>query len=101
EGIQLPAALALLLRADLIGAREWPGKYRLEVRMAYDLAPDVANEPAEPSAQNAQLSAVAVELFGMGKTPPHQGGALGGWHVRLPPPPPGLSGQPGPPPGPR
>src|SRR5207247_3720030 len=32
EGIQLPAALALLLRADLIGAREWPHECRLEVR---------------------------------------------------------------------
>src|SRR5947207_15726519 len=31
EGIQLPAALALLLRADLIGAREWPHECRLEV----------------------------------------------------------------------
>src|SRR5438132_2208535 len=68
EGIQLPAALALLLRTDLVGAREWPGECRLEVRMARDLAPDVANEPAKPGAQNAQLSAVAVELFGMGIT---------------------------------
>src|SRR5262245_17152341 len=42
-----PAALALLLRADLIGTREWPGEYRLEVRVACNLAPDVANEPAE------------------------------------------------------
>src|SRR5262245_34318809 len=75
EGIQLPAALALLLRADLIGTREWPGEYRLEVRVACDLAPDVANEPAEAGAQNAQLSTVAVELFGMGVTPCHHGGA--------------------------
>src|SRR5437773_4398464 len=30
EGIQLPAALALLLRADLIGARKWPHECRLE-----------------------------------------------------------------------
>ena len=50
EGIQLPAALALLLRADLIGTREWPGEYRLEFRVACDLAPDVANEPAEAGA---------------------------------------------------
>jgi len=50
EGIQLPAALALLLRADLIGPREWPTECRLEVRVARDLAPDVADEPAEPGA---------------------------------------------------
>src|SRR2546429_1370615 len=37
EGIQLPTALALLLRTDLIGAREWPGECRLEVRVACDL----------------------------------------------------------------
>src|SRR5215831_10954393 len=60
ERIQFPTALALLLRADLIGAREWPGEYRLEVRVACDLASDVANEPAEPGAQNAQLAAVPV-----------------------------------------
>src|SRR5262245_15915294 len=74
EGIQLPAALALLLRADLIGSREWPSECRLEVRVACDLAPDVADEPAEPGAQNAQLAAVAVELFGVGITPCHHGG---------------------------
>src|SRR2546429_4245545 len=68
EGIQLPAALALLLRTDLIGAREWPGECRLEVRVACDLAPDVANEPAKPGAQNAQLSAVAGGTFCMGIT---------------------------------
>src|SRR5262245_64336809 len=38
ERIQLPTALALLLRADLIGAREWPGECHLEVRVACDLA---------------------------------------------------------------
>src|SRR6516164_7590448 len=45
-------------------------RYRLEFRVACDLAPDVANEPAEAGAQNAQLSTVAVELFGMGITRP-------------------------------
>src|SRR6516225_4694982 len=95
EGIQLPAALALLLRADLIGTREWPGEYRLEVRVACNLAPDVANEPAEAGAQNAQLSTVAVELFGMGITPCHHGGALGDAHIRLPQPHAALPGQSG------
>jgi hypothetical protein len=63
--------------------------------VACDLASDVANEPAEPGAQNAQLAAVPVELFGMGITSRHHGGALGNAHVRLPQPHAVLSGQPG------
>src|SRR5262245_25159355 len=47
EGIQLPTALALLLGTDLIGVRERPGEYRLQVRVASDLAPDVANKCAQ------------------------------------------------------
>ena len=66
EGIQLPTALALLLGTDLIGARERPGVHRLQVRVASDLAPDVANNAPKADAQNAQFSTVAVELFGMG-----------------------------------
>jgi hypothetical protein len=54
KGIKLPAALALLLRADLIGPRERPSECSLEVRVACDLSPDVADERAEPGAQNAQ-----------------------------------------------
>src|SRR5262249_11569149 len=61
QRIPLRTALAVLVRADLIGAREWPGECRLEVRVACDVAPDVANESAEPGAQNAQLAAMPVE----------------------------------------
>jgi hypothetical protein len=43
----------------------------------------------------AQLSAVAVELFGMGITPCHHRGALGDAQVRLPQPHPVLARQPG------
>ena len=53
EGIQLPAALALLLRADLGGARERPFECLLQGRLAGDLAADVADDAAEPRAQNA------------------------------------------------
>jgi hypothetical protein len=42
EGIQLPAALALLLGADLVGAHKRPFKQRLEVGLAGDLTADVA-----------------------------------------------------------
>src|SRR5215510_10506393 len=70
-------------------------EYRLEVRVAWDLAPDVANEPADAGAQNAQLSTEAVELFGMVITPCHHGGALGDAHIRLPQPHAALPGQSG------
>src|ERR1035438_5232255 len=66
EGIQLPAALALLLGTDLIGARKRPLEYPLQGRLACDLAADVADDAAEPRAQNVQLSAVQIELLGVG-----------------------------------
>jgi hypothetical protein len=50
EGIQLPTALALLLGADLIGVHERPGEHRLQVRVASDLAPDVANNAPKADA---------------------------------------------------
>ena len=81
EGIQLLPTLALLLRADLIGLREWPSECRLEVGVACDLAMSRTSRPSR-----SQLSAVAVELFGMGITPCHYGGALGDAHVGLPQP---------------
>jgi hypothetical protein len=40
--MQLPVALTLLLRPDLVGARERPFKQRLEVGLAGDLTADVA-----------------------------------------------------------
>ena len=53
EGIQLPAALALLLRADLESARKRPFECPLQGWLAGDLAADVADDAAEPRAQNA------------------------------------------------
>ena len=59
-----PAALALLLGTDLAGSRE-RGLERCRDRLlANNLAPDVADNPAEPRAQDAQLATVAVELLG-------------------------------------
>src|ERR1700736_3241839 len=43
EGIQLPAALALLLGSDLGGAHQREGKRRLDVRAAFDLAAAVTD----------------------------------------------------------
>jgi hypothetical protein len=55
EGIKLPTALVLLLllRADLSGARQRPSNHRLKLRLAGNLAADVANEAAEPCAGSA------------------------------------------------
>src|SRR5207237_10361029 len=77
EGIQLPAALALLLRTDLVGARERPFKQRLEVGLACDLTAGVADDPPEPNAQEAQLAVMPVELPGVGVAPRHHRGPVG------------------------
>ena len=53
EGIELPAALALLLGTDLGGARQRERKRRLDVPMTGDLAADVTDQPAKPCAQDA------------------------------------------------
>jgi uncharacterized cupredoxin-like copper-binding protein len=55
----------------LSGARQRSSS--LELRLADDLAADVANEAAEPAAQQAQLPLVALELFGMGVAAGHHG----------------------------
>ena len=65
EGIQLPAALALLLRTDLAGAGKRPLECPLQGRLASYLAADVADDAAKPRAQDAQLPAMAVELLGV------------------------------------
>src|SRR3954449_9039283 len=66
EGIELPAALALLLRADLRGPAKREGERLLQCWLALDLAADVADDPAQPAAQDAQLPLMPPELFGMG-----------------------------------
>ena len=86
EGIQLPAALALLLGADLTGACERPVEHRLDVRLAGDLAADVADDTTKPAAHDAQLVMMALELFGVGIAPRHHGGALGDTQIGLPQP---------------
>jgi len=90
EGIELPAALALLLGADLGGSREGLVEGGLEVVLAADLAADIADQPAEAGAQEAQLAMVAVELLGVGVAAGHQGGALGQPQIGLAKP---LAGQ--------
>ena len=94
EGIELPSALALLLRSDLRSARERRFEGRLEFGTSFDLAADVADDPAEPAAQQAQLAMVALELLGMGIAGSHHGRALGDTQIGLPQPQPAFAGQP-------
>jgi hypothetical protein len=56
EGIQLPAALALLLALDLGGARQREGKNRFNVVPAGDLAADVTDQPAKARSCGAGCS---------------------------------------------
>ena len=79
-----PPALALLLRVDLVGAREGPFQRRFDLCPAGDLASDVADDAAEPGAQQAQLPMVAFELLGVGIAPRHHRGALGDALIGLP-----------------
>jgi hypothetical protein len=60
EGIELPSTLALLLRSDLRSARDRRFEDRLELGPSGDLAADVADDPTEPAAQQAQLAMVAL-----------------------------------------
>jgi hypothetical protein len=47
EGIKLLAALALLLRADLGGPAEREGDGILERGLTFDLAANIADDPAQ------------------------------------------------------
>lgn len=76
EGIELVAALALLLGTDLRGLRKRLLEGRLELALAFDLAADVADEATKPRSQQAQLPSMALELLGVG---------IAGSHHRRPP----------------
>ena len=86
EGIELPAALTLLLRADLRGPAKRERERRLEGWLALDLAADVADDPAQPAAQDTQLPLMSLELFGMGVAASHHRGGLGDPEIGLPQP---------------
>ncbi len=90
EGIELPSALALLLGADLAGSAKGKRKRLLQCRLTFDLAADVANDPAKPAAQDAQLP---LELLGMGVTARHHRRGLGHARIGLPQPDPVALGQ--------
>ena len=84
EGIKLPAALALLLRADLRGPAKREGECLLQCWLALDLAADVADDPTEPALEDTQLPLMPPELFGMGVATRHHRGGLGHAAIGLP-----------------
>src|ERR1700675_1437594 len=86
ERIELPAALALLLRADLRGPAKREGERLFQCRLALDLAADVADDPAQSAAQDTQLALMPPELFGMGVAARHHRGGLGDARIGLPQP---------------
>jgi hypothetical protein len=83
EGIKLPAALTLL-RADLRGPPKRESKRLLQCWLAFDLAEDIADDPAQPTAQDAQLPPTPPELFGMSVAARHHRGGLGYARMGLP-----------------
>ena len=86
ERIELPAALALLLRADLAGPAQWKGECLLQCWLALDLAANVANDPAQPALEDTQLPLMSPELFGVGIAARHHRGRLGHSSIGLPQP---------------
>ena len=66
-----------------LARRERDFERRLECSLALDLAADVADHPAQPAAQDAQLPTVAVELFGVGIAARHHRRALGDARCRI------------------
>ena len=53
------------------------GRGLLQRSLALDLAADIADDPAQPAAQGAQLTLMSVELFGMGVAARHHRRGLG------------------------
>jgi hypothetical protein len=86
EGIELPSTLALPLRSHLRSARDRRFEDRLDLGPSDDLAADVADDPTDPAAQQAQLAMVALELLGMGIARSHHRRAPGNAQIRLPEP---------------
>lgn len=77
QGIDLGSAPAVILVANLDGEIEQRREAGLQRLIALDPPADVANDAAEPCAQELQLAACAFELMGMAITPDHDRGPLG------------------------
>src|SRR5579883_2476262 len=83
EGIDLGAALPVILMPHFNGEIEEVGKAGLEGGFAVDLPADVADDAAEPRAEELERLAGALELMGMAVSPDHEGGALGDAQIAL------------------
>jgi hypothetical protein len=81
------------MRTNLGGARKRDRERLLQHYLTTDLAANVADQPAKPGAQDAQLSMVAIELLGVGIAPRHHRRPLGDPRIGLPQPQPVLLGQ--------
>ncbi len=66
---QLPTPLALLPAADLRGPVQGNGEDLLQPLVAVDLAPKIANDPAQAGAQELDLPVHALELLGVNVAP--------------------------------
>ena len=83
QRIDLGAALAVILEADPDGQSEQVARSVLKRRIAGDLAADVADDPAEPGAQELELAPGPLELMGVGIAADHDRGALGHPQIAL------------------
>src|SRR5713101_6109153 len=83
QRIDLRPALTLLLMAYTRREIEQRAEAVFERCVALDLAADVADDAAEPGAQELQLSPGALELVRMRIAPDHDGGALGQAQIAL------------------
>ena len=83
ERVDLLPALAVVLVADF--DRQVPQRREAlaESRIARDLAVDVADQPAEPGAQELEFSVGALELMRMGIAPGHDRRPLGEPEIAL------------------
>jgi hypothetical protein len=66
-----------------MGEIEQRTKAILKPGITLDLTANVADDTAEPGAQEFEFSPGALELVGMGVAPDHDGGALGQAQIAL------------------
>jgi hypothetical protein len=82
--LDLLAALALVLEQHPDGERAQRSEALGQFVVARGLAPDIADQPAEPPAREPQLAVGALELVGMGIAPDHDRRPLGDLQIALP-----------------
>ena len=66
QAVDLGAALAAFLREHAVCEDKQPCELRLQPRVVFDFADDIANDAAETGLELAQRAVGALELAGMG-----------------------------------